>query len=115
MRRSPGADDLNAYNVGVYRMQVLDRTSAIMRWLPMRGGAQHHRQWLKAGETMPVAVAIGADPATILAAVMPAKIVPLNVTALRTGAEYAKKQLAQMPTAKSAARPTAKKAAAKKK
>ena len=50
-----------------------------------------------------------------LAAVMPAKIVPLNVTALRTGAEYAKKQLAQMPAAKSAARPTAKKAAAKKK
>ena len=31
-----------------------------MRWLPMRGGAQHHRQWLKAGETMPVAVVIGA-------------------------------------------------------
>jgi len=50
-----------------------------------------------------------------LAAVMPAKIVPLNVTALRTGADYALKQLANMPVAKDAARPAAKKTATKKK
>lgn len=42
-----------------------------MRWLPSRGGARHHRLWQKLGQDMPVAIAIGADPATILSAVMP--------------------------------------------
>ena len=67
--RSP--DDPNDVNVGVYRMQVLGRDRLIMRWLAHRGGAKHHRQWQKLGQDMPVAVVIGADPATILAAVMP--------------------------------------------
>ncbi|MBE7733554.1 UbiD family decarboxylase [Devosia faecipullorum] len=58
-------------NVGIYRMQVLGPDRAIIRWLPSRGGARHHRQWQQLGQDMPVAVAIGADPATILAAVMP--------------------------------------------
>lgn len=58
-------------NVGVYRMQVLGRDRAIIRWLPHRGGARHHRQWKDCGLEMPVAVVIGADPATILAAVLP--------------------------------------------
>ncbi len=70
--RPPGEDDSAAYNLGVYRMQVIDRDHAIMRWLPMRGGAAHHRLWQARGEEMPVAVVIGADPATLLAAVMPA-------------------------------------------
>ena len=74
--RPPGADDFSSYNLGVYRMQVLDKARAIMRWLPMRGGAAHHRQWQRSGqatgEDMPVAVVIGADPATMIAAVMPA-------------------------------------------
>ena len=77
--RPPGADDASAYNLGVYRMQVIDRDRAIMRWLPMRGGAAHYRQWQARGEDMPVAVVIGADPATLLAAVMPA---PEGVTEL---------------------------------
>jgi len=59
------------YNVGVYRMQVLDGKRAIMRWLKHRGGAGHHRLWEAEGGTMPVAVAIGAEPATIIAAVTP--------------------------------------------
>ena len=67
--RSP--DDPNDVNVGVYRMQVLGRDRLIMRWLAHRGGAKHHRQWQKLGQDMPVAVVIGVDPATILAAVMP--------------------------------------------
>ncbi|GHD22161.1 3-octaprenyl-4-hydroxybenzoate carboxy-lyase [Tianweitania populi] len=67
--RSP--DDPHDINVGIYRMQVLNRNQAIMRWLPARGGARHHRAWQKLGRDMPVAIAIGADPATILAAVMP--------------------------------------------
>ncbi|MDR3373964.1 MAG: UbiD family decarboxylase, partial [Ancalomicrobiaceae bacterium] len=70
--RPPGADDPASYNLGVYRLQVIDKAAVIMRWLPMRGGAQHHRLWLARAEPMPVAVVIGADPATMLAAVMPA-------------------------------------------
>lgn len=70
--RQPGEDDPGTYNLGIYRMQVLDRDRAIIRWLPMRGGAAHHRQWASTGADMPVAVVIGADPATLLAAVMPA-------------------------------------------
>ncbi|MCL2713046.1 MAG: UbiD family decarboxylase [Alphaproteobacteria bacterium] len=58
-------------NVGVYRIQVLGRDRAIMRWLAHRGGARHHQMWKAAGRDMPVAVVIGADPATILAGVLP--------------------------------------------
>ncbi len=59
------------YNVGVYRMQYLDGKRAIMRWLKHRGGATHQRLWEKAGKTMPVAVAIGCEPATSIAGVTP--------------------------------------------
>ncbi len=62
------ADDVN---VGVYRMQIIGRDRAILRWLAHRGGARHHHQWRARGAEMPVAVAIGADPATILSAVLP--------------------------------------------
>ncbi len=58
-------------NVGVYRMQVIGKNRLIMRWLEQRGGAKHFRSWKMAGKDMPVAIAIGADPATILSAVMP--------------------------------------------
>ncbi|WP_026381388.1 UbiD family decarboxylase [Afifella pfennigii] len=58
-------------NMGVYRMQMLDEHRLIARWLAHRGGAKHHRAWASAGRDMPVAIAIGADPATILSAVMP--------------------------------------------
>lgn len=71
--RPPGAapTDTTAVNVGVYRMQVVDRDRAILRWLAHRGGAAHHRAWAALGKDMPVAVAVGADPATMLAAVLP--------------------------------------------
>ncbi|MGN7612278.1 UbiD family decarboxylase [Magnetococcales bacterium HHB-1] len=55
-------------NIGVYRMQLLGKNRLIMRWLRHRGGAQHAARYVK---KMPVAVAIGCDPATILAAVTP--------------------------------------------
>lgn len=77
--RPPGADDPRTYNLGVYRMQVLGPDRAILRWLPFRGGAEHYRQWQATGKAMPVAVMIGADPATLLAAVLP---VPGNVSEL---------------------------------
>lgn len=71
--RPPDADPaaIAGLNIGVYRMQVLDRDRLIMRWLAHRGGAAHHRAWAAQGRDMPVAVAIGTDPATMLAAVMP--------------------------------------------
>lgn len=70
--RPPGDGDPGKYNLGIYRMQVIARDRAIIRWLPMRGGAAHHRMWQARGLEMPVAVVIGADPATLIAAVMPA-------------------------------------------
>ncbi|MDP2122688.1 MAG: UbiD family decarboxylase [Hoeflea sp.] len=59
------------YNAGVYRAQVLGRDHLILRWLAQRGGAAHHRSWARAGEKMPVAIVLGADPATLLAATLP--------------------------------------------
>ncbi len=60
-------------NLGIYRQQVLSRNKVIMRWLAHRGGALDFRDWQQVhpGEPFPVAVALGADPATILAAVTP--------------------------------------------
>lgn len=58
-------------NVGVYRMQLLDKNRCIMRWLSHRGGAAHHRKWMALNKPMPVAVVIGAEPATIIGAVTP--------------------------------------------
>jgi 4-hydroxy-3-polyprenylbenzoate decarboxylase len=59
------------YNLGVYRAQVLGPDRLILRWLAHRGGAAHARTWAQAGEPMPVAIALGADPATLLAAALP--------------------------------------------
>lgn len=60
-------------NLGIYRMQVLSKDKVIMRWLPQRGGALDFREWKEKfpGERFPVSVVLGADPATILAAVTP--------------------------------------------
>jgi len=69
--RPPDSTHVDDYNVGVYRMQVLGRDRAIMRWLAHRGGSRHHHCWKAIGEPMPVAVVIGADPSTILSAVLP--------------------------------------------
>ncbi|MBU2706495.1 4-hydroxy-3-polyprenylbenzoate decarboxylase [Zooshikella marina] len=61
------------YNLGIYRMQLLGRNKLIMRWLSHRGGAIDYQEWQSAnpGKPFPVAVALGADPATILGAVTP--------------------------------------------
>jgi len=60
-------------NLGIYRMQVIGRNRVIMRWLAHRGGALDFRDWQHAhpNQPFPVAVALGADPATILGAVTP--------------------------------------------
>ncbi len=60
-------------NLGIYRQQVIGRNRLIMRWLSHRGGALDFQEWCqqRPGEPFPVAVALGADPATILGAVTP--------------------------------------------
>jgi 4-hydroxy-3-polyprenylbenzoate decarboxylase len=60
-------------NLGIYRQQVIAKNKVIMRWLAHRGGALDFREWCEVhpGEKFPVAVALGADPATILGAVTP--------------------------------------------
>lgn len=65
------AQAVQAYNLGVYRAQLHGPDSLILRWLAHRGGAAHHRGWLGARAPMPVAVVLGADPATLLAAALP--------------------------------------------
>ncbi len=60
-------------NIGIYRQQVIGQNKVIMRWLHHRGGALDFREFQEAnpGKPFPVAVVIGADPATLLAAVTP--------------------------------------------
>ena len=60
-------------NLGIYRQQLIAKNKVIMRWLAQRGGALDFQQWRRAypGKPFPIAVALGADPATTLAAVTP--------------------------------------------
>ncbi|SDY59502.1 4-hydroxy-3-polyprenylbenzoate decarboxylase [Nitrosomonas sp. Nm58] len=60
-------------NLGIYRQQVIAPNKVIMRWLAHRGGALDYRDFcmVHPGQPYPVAVALGADPATILGAVTP--------------------------------------------
>ncbi|MCP5244755.1 MAG: 4-hydroxy-3-polyprenylbenzoate decarboxylase [Burkholderiales bacterium] len=60
-------------NLGIYRQQVIAPNKVIMRWLAHRGGALDFREFClkNPGQPYPIAVALGADPATILGAVTP--------------------------------------------
>lgn len=60
-------------NMGIYRQQVIGRNQVIMRWLSHRGGALDFLEWQQTypDQPFPIAVALGADPAMILAAVTP--------------------------------------------
>ena len=60
-------------NMGIYRQQLLSKNKLIMRWLSHRGGALDYQAFQQEypGERFPVAVTLGADPATMLAAVTP--------------------------------------------
>lgn len=68
--RGPNKD---RQNLGIYRQQVLSKNKVIMRWLSHRGGALDFQEWCQAnpGQRFPVTVVLGADPATMLAAVTP--------------------------------------------
>jgi 4-hydroxy-3-polyprenylbenzoate decarboxylase len=65
--------DKERQNLGIYRMQKLAKNKLIMRWLAHRGGALDYRDWQikHPGKPYPVAIALGADPATTLGAVTP--------------------------------------------
>jgi len=65
--------DTGKRNCGCYRMQIFDRTTTGMHWQTHKQGAEHYRRLRAAGGTkrMDVAVAIGADPATMYSAILP--------------------------------------------
>lgn len=70
--KGPGTAREDNFNLGIYRMQVLGKNKAIMRWLKHRGGAQHHARWKKEKPApLPAAIVLGSDPGTIVAAVTP--------------------------------------------
>jgi 4-hydroxy-3-polyprenylbenzoate decarboxylase len=76
--KGPSLEKVDDYNLGIYRMQPIGKDRLLMRWLKMRGGAEHHRRSLASGRvSFPAAAVIGADPCTILSAVMP---LPENVS-----------------------------------
>ncbi len=60
-------------NLGIYRQQIIGDNKVIMRWLAHRGGALDYKDWQQThpNEPFPVTVALGTDPATLLAAVTP--------------------------------------------
>ncbi len=67
------AEPRSRQNLGIYRQQLIGPRELIMRWLAHRGGALDFREFARAnpGQPFPMAVALGADPATILGAVTP--------------------------------------------
>ncbi|AGJ02928.1 UbiD family decarboxylase [Rickettsia prowazekii] len=76
--KGPTKDRVDHYNLGIYRMQVVSENKLLMRWLKLRGGAEHHKRWkTKKKELFPAAVVIGANPVITLAAVTP---IPENVS-----------------------------------
>jgi 4-hydroxy-3-polyprenylbenzoate decarboxylase len=69
---NPKGDRTDAFNLGIYRMQVTGKNTTLMRWLKHRGGAQHYQRWKdRRPDPLPAAAVLGADPGTILAAVTP--------------------------------------------
>jgi 4-hydroxy-3-polyprenylbenzoate decarboxylase len=58
-------------NVGMYRLQIFDRCTTGMHWHIHKDGSHYYTEYCRAGQRMPVAVAIGADPATTYAATAP--------------------------------------------
>ena len=63
--------DTGERNVGMYRMQVYDEWTTGMHWQVHKVGARHGKRYYERGERMPVAVALGGDPAFTFAATAP--------------------------------------------
>ncbi len=58
-------------NVGMYRMQVLDATSTAMHWQIHKAGSRHFQSYREKKQKIPVAVALGGDPALTYSATAP--------------------------------------------
>lgn len=58
-------------NVGMYRLQIFDKNTTGMHWHIHKDGSHYYNEYANTGKRMPVAVAIGADPATTYAATAP--------------------------------------------
>jgi len=58
-------------NCGMYRVQIVDDSTALVHWKEGSGGAAHHAAWQRRGEPMPVAIALGGPPALTYAAGAP--------------------------------------------
>jgi 4-hydroxy-3-polyprenylbenzoate decarboxylase len=63
--------DTGKTNVGMYRMQILDKNTTAMHWQRHKTGANHFEAWKKTGKRMPVSVALGGDPVYTYAATAP--------------------------------------------
>jgi len=63
--------DTGKTNMGMYRMQVLDKTTTAMHWQLHKTGASHFREWKRSGKIMPVTVTLGGDPVYAWAATAP--------------------------------------------
>jgi 4-hydroxy-3-polyprenylbenzoate decarboxylase len=91
------------HNLGIYRLQLLDKNKLIMRWFPHRGGALDFQSWQRQnpGKPFPVAVVIGPDPATLLAAVAP---IPNTLSEYQFAALLRKSRTKVIPALSSAMR-----------
>ncbi|GKS66733.1 menaquinone biosynthesis decarboxylase [Nitrosarchaeum sp.] len=58
-------------NLGVYRMQIIDSTHALMHWQKHKRGAQHSEISKERGEKIPAAIIIGCEPATVFSSIAP--------------------------------------------
>lgn len=63
--------ETGAANCGMYRVRIIGSRSAGIRWYAGKGGELHSRKYRERGERMPVAVALGGDPALAFAAMLP--------------------------------------------
>jgi len=63
--------ETGSINVGMYRMQILDKNTTAMHWQRHKTGANHFEAWRKTGKKMPVSVALGGDPVYTYAATAP--------------------------------------------
>ncbi|VVC42821.1 UbiD decarboxylyase family,FMN-binding split barrel [Cinara cedri] len=68
--KGPTNEKQDGFNLGIYRLQVIDKKTTLMRWLAHRDGASHHKRWKEKGGAIkfPAAAVIGTDPVTIIAA-----------------------------------------------
>src|SRR6266705_6926450 len=63
--------ETGARNIGVYRMQIYDERTTAMHWQVHKVGARHGKRYYERNEPMPVAVALGGDPALSFSATAP--------------------------------------------